>query len=175
MAWTTTTTPSASVRSTISQEAVQEFQINRSNYSAEFGRASGGLINIVSKSGTNDLARNVFGFFRNQALDARNPFAFGPNGSPIDPPYSRQQAGFTLGGPIQRDRTFFFLSYEGLRQRESRFVSFMEDTSFFQLRDDQRDLFDAMSASPPLQPLAATIDDALTTSGAGLIRIPSSC
>ena len=134
--------PSAAVRSTISQEAVQEFQINRSNFSAEFGRAAGGLINIVSKSGTNNWNGNVFGFFRDQALDARNAFAFGPNGSPIDPPYSRQQAGFTLGGPIaKRDRTFFFLSYEGLRQRESRFVSFMEDTSFFQLRDDQRDAF----------------------------------
>src|SRR6185295_3087196 len=71
----------AAVRSTMSQEAVQEFQINRAGYSAEFGRASGGLINIVSKSGTSEFHGNVFGYFRNQSLDARNPFAFGPVGS----------------------------------------------------------------------------------------------
>src|SRR5215470_620099 len=69
----------AAVRSTLSQEAVQEFQINRSNFSAEFGRASGGLINIVSKSGTNRFSGTVFAFVRNEAMDARNPFAFGPN------------------------------------------------------------------------------------------------
>ena len=89
------------VRSTVSQEAVREFQINRSNYNAEFGRASGGLINIVSKSGTNGWNGDVFTFIRNQSLDARNPFAFGPAGSNIDPPYSRQQAGFTLSGPLK--------------------------------------------------------------------------
>src|SRR5262245_49634786 len=105
----------AAVRSTMSQEAVQEFQINRSNFSAEFGRAGGGLINIVSKSGTNRLNGSVFAFMRNEALDARNPFAFGANNSKIDPPYNRVQAGFILGGPIKKDRTFFFLSYEGLR------------------------------------------------------------
>src|SRR5262245_36291424 len=122
----------SSVRSTLSQEAVQEFQINRSNFSAEFGRAGGGLINIVSKSGTNRLNGSVFAFMRNEALDARNPFAFGANNSKIDPPYNRVQAGFILGGPIKKDRTFFFLSYEGLRQRESRFVTFLENTKFFQ-------------------------------------------
>ena len=153
----------ASVRSTISQEAVQEFQINRANYSAEFGRAAGGLINIVSKSGTNRLGGTVFGFFRDQALDARNPFAFGPNRGAIDPPFSRAQAGFTLGGPIRQDQTFFFLSYEGLRQRESRFVTFMEDTRFFQLRDDQRTLLGAMSSSPQLAPLAAQLSARLMT------------
>src|SRR5262249_701611 len=122
----------AAVRSTLSQEAVQEFQINRSNFSAEFGRAGGGLINIVSKSGSNRFNGSVFAFMRNEALDARNPFAFGPNNSDIDPLYKRLQAGFILGGPIKKDRTFFFLSYEGLRQRESRLVTFLENTNFFQ-------------------------------------------
>lgn len=158
----------AAERSTLSQEAVQEFQVNRSNYSAEFGRASGGLINIVSKSGTNAWHGNVFGFLRNQALDARNPFAFGPNGSPSDPPFKRLQAGFTLGGPIRHDRTFFFGSYEGLRQRESRFVSFLENTSFFQPSASQSALMTALAASPSpsLRAMSAQLNGALTTSSA---------
>src|SRR5215510_6678877 len=141
----------AGVRSTLSQEAVQEFQINRSNFSAEFGRASGGLINIVSKSGTNSWHGNVFGFFRNQSLDARNAFAFGAGGTSIDPPYSRQQAGFTVGGPLKKEKTFFFLAYEGLRQRESRFVTFLETDRFFQPTSSQRTLINFLSGSPSVQ------------------------
>jgi hypothetical protein len=156
----------AGVRSTLSQEAVQEFQINRSNYSAEFGRAAGGLINIVSKSGTNSFHGNVFGFFRNQSLDARNAFAFGANGSPIDPPYSRQQAGFTVGGPLKRDRSFFFLSYEALRQRESRFVTFLETDRFFLPTQSQKTLIDFLSASPSDQfkAIGGALNTYLTTS-----------
>ncbi len=156
----------AGVRSTISQEAVQEFQINRSNFSAEFGRASGGLINIVSKSGTNSLHGNVFGFFRDQSLDARNAFAFGSGGSTIDPPYSRQQAGFTLGGPLVKDRTFFFLSYEGLRQRESRFVSFLETDRFFQPTPSQKSLINYLNASanPAFRTYGGALNTYLTTS-----------
>ena len=155
-----------SERSTLSQDAVQEFQINRSNYSAEFGRASGGLINIVSRSGTNDWHGTVFSYFRNQALDARNSFAFGPNGSPVDPPYSRWQAGFAFGGPIRSDRTFYFLSYEGLRQRESRFVTFMENTAAFQPSASQAALIDALAASgsPSFIVLGNQLTSALTTS-----------
>src|SRR5215813_1374092 len=156
----------AAVRSTMSQEAVQEFQINRSNFSAEFGRAGGGLINIVSKSGSNRFNGNVFAFIRNEALDARNPFAFGPNNSDIDPPYKRLQAGFILGGRINKDRTFFFLSYEGLRQRESRLVTFLENTDFFQPTASQRALIEGLSAIPNPQPqgLAAILTNTLTTS-----------
>jgi hypothetical protein len=155
-------------RSTLSQDAVQEFQINRSNYSAEFGRASGGLINIVSRSGSNAWHGSIFTYFRNQALDARNSFAFGPNGSPVDPPYSRWQSGFAFGGPIQRDRTFYFLSYEGLWQRESRFVTFMENTTFFQPSASQTALTDALIASsnPSFVTLGNQLRGALTTSTA---------
>jgi hypothetical protein len=67
---------SGGVRTTVSQDAVQEFQVNRSNYTAELGGASGATINIVTKSGTNDVHGSLFGFFRNDALDARDPFAF---------------------------------------------------------------------------------------------------
>ena len=155
----------AGVRSTMSQEAVQEFQINRSNFSAEFGRASGGLINIVSKSGTNDYHGNAFAFFRDQSLDARNPFAFGSLGADIDPPYSRQQAGFTLGGPLKKDRTFFFLSYETLRQRQSQFVSFLETDRFFQPTASQQALINFLNASPlpQLRLVGATLNAGLTT------------
>ena len=154
------------VRSTVNQEAVREFQINRSNYNAEFGRASGGLINIVSKSGTNAWNGGVFAFMRDQSLDARNPFAFGPGGSKIDPPYSRQQAGFTLSGPLKKDQTFFFLSYEGLRQRESRFVTFLENTSVLQATASQKALIAALAANPSasLQALGTTLGNVLTTS-----------
>jgi len=156
----------AAVRSTLSQEAVQEFQINRSNFSAEFGRAGGGLINIVSKSGTNRFGGSIFAFVRNEGLDARNPFAFGPGNSQIDPPYKRVQSGFVFGGPIKRDRTFFFLSYEGLRQRESRFVSFLENTDIFQPTTSQRDLIQGLSQhpNPVLQGMGTTLGGILTTS-----------
>jgi hypothetical protein len=156
----------ASVRSTMSQEAVQEFQINRSNFSAEFGRSGGGLINIVSKSGTNRFNGAVFAFLRNQSLDARNPFAFGPNGSDTDPDYNRLQTGFILGGPIKPDRTFFFLGYEGLRQRESSFVTFMENTTFFQPNASQQALIQGLRAipNPTLQTAGATLNTVLTTS-----------
>ena len=111
------------VRSTLSQEAVQEFQINRANYTAELGGASGGVINIISKTGSNDFHGSAFGYFRNQSLDAGDPFAFVLNGSTptrIKPKANRQQYGFTVGGPIHKDKTFFFLSYEGLIQRQGR-------------------------------------------------------
>src|SRR4029077_19338335 len=75
------------VRLTLSQDAVQEFQVNRSNYSAELGGASGAAINIVSKSGTNDLHGSLYGFFRNDGMDARDPFAFSPALAP-DPTFS---------------------------------------------------------------------------------------
>src|SRR5215831_1582760 len=138
----------AGVRSTLSQEAVQEFQINRSNFSAEFGRASGGLINIVSKSGTNRFGGTVFAFFRDEALDARNSFAFGPNNSRIDPEFSRQQLGFMFSGPIHKDRTRFLVSHEGLRQRESRFVTFLENTDFFQPSSSQKALIKGLMSIP---------------------------
>src|SRR5262249_7322885 len=94
-------TSSNGVRPTISQEAVKEFQINRSGYNAEFGRATGGVINIVSKSGANQFHGNVYNYFRNERLDSRNVFA---SVQQQDSPFRRNQPGFTFGGPIRRDR-----------------------------------------------------------------------
>ena len=91
------------IRSTVSQEAVQEFQVLTSNYNAEYVRASGGVINIVSKSGSNGFHGNAFGYWRNNALDATNPFS-----TVNDPSYTRAQYGFTLGGALKKDKTFEF-------------------------------------------------------------------
>ncbi|MDA2924530.1 carboxypeptidase-like regulatory domain-containing protein, partial [Acidobacteria bacterium AH-259-L09] len=145
------------VRSTLSQEAIQEFQISRNTFSAEFGRARAGMINIVSKSGTNDFHGNAFFFFRNNSLDARNAFAFGPGRSPVDPPFERYQWGGTLGGPIVEDKTFFFANYERLDRDESIFVTFLEDESIFQATPSQLELFAFLGSTgvPPLQLLAA--------------------
>ena len=105
-------------RSTVSQEAVQEFQVVTNSFAAEFGRSAGGVVNVVTKSGTNDLHGNVFGFLRHRSFQARNAFA------PIeDPPFTRTQYGFTLGGPLDRNRTFFFFAFEQRRRNESGFFT----------------------------------------------------
>ncbi len=104
------------IRSTISQEAVQEFQIITNGYSAEYGRASGGIVNIISRSGTNSFHSTAFGYLRNRHIQGVNPFS-----SIQDPAYTRVQSGVTLGGPIRKDKTFYFFSYEGTRRRETGF------------------------------------------------------
>jgi hypothetical protein len=95
------------VRATLSQEAVQEFQIVKSGYAPEYGRASSAVINIVSKQGTNQWRGDVFGYLRSGKVSATNAFAGEP-----DPGDTRTQAGATLGGPIRKDKTFAFLSFE---------------------------------------------------------------
>lgn len=105
-------------RSTLSQEAVQEFQVVTNSYAAEYGRASGGVVNVVSKSGSNVLHGNLFGFLRHRSFQAKNAF------SPIDnPPYTRTQYGATLGGPLVKDKTFYFGSFEQRRRQESGFFT----------------------------------------------------
>lgn len=107
-------------RSTVGQEAVQEFQVATNSYAPEFGRATGGVINVVTKRGTNDLHGNVFGFVRDKAIQARNAFA------PSDlekPDFTRGQYGITLGGPIVQNKTFFFAAFEGRQRRESGFFT----------------------------------------------------
>src|SRR6202162_4366900 len=116
------------IRSTVSQEAVQEFQLILSNYNAEYGRATGGVINIVTKSGGNDIHGDAFGFFRNKTFQARNAFSgeIDPTTGALDPvkqAYTRVQAGVTLGGPLKKDKTFYFLSYEDTLREETGFSS----------------------------------------------------
>ena len=92
---------------------VQEFKVDNSTFSAEYGRSSGAIANIATRSGTNSFHGETFEFIRNDALDARNFFD-----GVKPPPFKRNQFGGALGGPILKDRTFFFFSYEGLRQRQ---------------------------------------------------------
>jgi hypothetical protein len=148
-----------SVRSTLSQDAVQEFQVLRSTFSAEFGRARGGVVNIVSKSGTQVLRGGGFLFFRDDKLDSRNAFAFGPSGAAVDSPFRRYQYGATLGGPLVRDRLFFFASVEDLRRRESTFVSVLQGDRLLRQTPSQQRLFDALgtSGSPQLVAMAAAL------------------
>jgi hypothetical protein len=106
------------IRSTVSQEAVQEFQIQTNGYTAEYGRASGGVVNIVTKSGTNDFHGSAYGYLRNRKFQAVNPFS-----TISDPAYTRTQAGVTLGGPIVKDKTYYFFSWEGTWRQETGFSS----------------------------------------------------
>lgn len=121
------------IRATISQEAVQEFQIIMGNYNAEYGRATGGVVNIVTKNGGNKLHGDAFGYFRNKSFQARNAFSgqidTDPTSStsgqliPVKQAYTRVQTGLTLGGPIKKDKTFFFASYEYTQREETGFSS----------------------------------------------------
>jgi hypothetical protein len=95
-------------------DSIQEFQVQTNNYSAEYGRNSGSVVNLVTKSGTNNIHGSVYDFLRNDAVDARNYFA---NPDASAPELRLNQFGTAVGGPIQKDKTFFFFSYEGFRER----------------------------------------------------------
>ncbi|MBI3679541.1 MAG: carboxypeptidase regulatory-like domain-containing protein, partial [Acidobacteria bacterium] len=106
----------------VSVDAVEEFRVITSGAIAEFGRNSGGQINVITKSGTNQLHGSLFHFLRNRELDARSFFdlnpAFQRDGKAIAPPFTQNNFGGTLGGPIRKDKLFYFASYEGFRQRQ---------------------------------------------------------
>jgi hypothetical protein len=115
------------VRATFSQDAIQEFQVLTNSYSAEFGKASGGVVNIITRSGTNDPSGNLFYFFRNDSFNSKSIFekedVFGNPINREKAPFDQSQYGATFGGPIVRDRTFFFLSAEKLGIEASNFVT----------------------------------------------------
>src|SRR6266404_3124678 len=96
-------------------DAIREFEVLTSSYDASFGRNAGGQVSVVLKSGTNQLHGSAYEFFRNRVMDARNFFA--PAGE-ASPQYQRNQFGASVGGPVRKDRTFFFADYEGRRVRE---------------------------------------------------------
>jgi hypothetical protein len=100
-----------------SQEVIREFEVITSGGIAEFGRASGGVVNVVTQSGTNNYRGRVYGFLRNQRLDARNPL------SPTKDPFTQAQYGASFGGPLRRDRTFFFSNFEQTRLNNATVVT----------------------------------------------------
>jgi len=103
----------------ISQDAIEEYRVNSALYDAEYGTQSGGQIDVETKHGTNAYHGTVFGYFRNSIFDARNFNDYDINGNPAIPPFRLGQYGLTFGGPIIKNKTFFFISYEGLRQLQS--------------------------------------------------------
>jgi len=122
-------------KTTPSQDAVQEFQVINTNYSTEYGRAAGGIVNIITKSGGNDLHGSAYWFFRNNALDAQSilsspdantcntPGSISSGGCSLLDELQQNQFGASLGGPIVRDKSFFFANYEGQRRTEDPFYN----------------------------------------------------
>ncbi len=116
-----------------SQDAVQEFQVNTNTFSAEFGRAAGGTINVVTKSGTNEFHGVGFDFYRDRALNANrlNASTTGAGAAqrtlltpaPVKPPYHFHQFGGNIGGPVKKDRAFFFFNYDGQRNTQPNLVN----------------------------------------------------
>lgn len=108
-----------SLINTISVENIQEFKVSTNSFSAETGRASSAAVNIISKSGTNQYHGTLFHFLRNEKLDASNFFLT----NQPRPPLRHNQFGGNIGGPVKRDRIFFFGGYEGLRLRRSQVIT----------------------------------------------------
>src|SRR6266403_258784 len=108
--------PGSSLGVNLGVDAIQEFSVLTGNYTAEYGRASGGVINGITKSGTNQFHGDAYYFVRDKVLDAKN--YFDDSSLPI-PPFHRDQFGVSGGGPIKKNKTFVFADYEGIRQRKS--------------------------------------------------------
>src|SRR5262249_55563700 len=100
----------SALRVNMGVDAIREFSVLTNNYSAEYGRGAGGVVNAITKSGTNDFHGSAYYFHRNSALDARNFF------DKAIPPFRRHQLGGAVGGPIKKDKTFFFTNYETLHE-----------------------------------------------------------
>jgi hypothetical protein len=183
---------SGGVRLTVSQDAVQEFQVNRSNYAADLGGASGATINIVSKSGTNDIHGSVFGYFRNDAMDAADPFAitqalqpgqtFDPSqpdsvGHPIKNSLTRYQYGGAVGFPIKKDKSFLFLSFEGLQQDSQNAVPILTNTNVLRPNSSQQAALAAVAGNPgPVTclsgPVGAAVASQLPAPFTGMTTLP---
>jgi hypothetical protein len=112
--------PGSVIGANLGTDAIQEFSVLTTDYTAEYGRTSGAIVNSILKSGTNAYHGTLFGFLRNASLDAKNYFDSATK--PI-PPFQRYQYGGAFGGPIIKDKTFFFVSYEGVQQQLSNTVT----------------------------------------------------
>ena len=119
-------TQKSDTRLNIALDAIDEFRVSTSNYSAESGAAGGAQINVVSKSGTNDYHGSLFYAVRNDALDARSPFD-----GPTLPPFTLHQSGASFGGPIMKNKAFFYANFEDLHQSLGQtFINFVPNAAF---------------------------------------------
>ncbi len=157
----------ADARLNISLESIAEFRVNTSNYTADSGSSGGGQVNAVSKTGTNDFHGGLFEYFRNDKLDSRSVF----DPSQI-PPFRMNQFGGSIGGPIRKNNTFFFASYEAIRQSlTNTMIGFVPNASY---------RAQVMSVSPALKPLldawpagqtpVNSITDQYTSAGTNRVR-----
>jgi hypothetical protein len=136
-------------RSTVSQEAVQEFQVVTNSFAPEFGRTAGGVVNVVTKSGTNEVTGNVFGFIRHKSIQARNSFAPIIDNDPNKkPPFTRAQYGATLGFPLDKNNTFGFIAFEQRKRQESGFFT----------SDVIQGLTSSVTIGAPFLPFSQTFD-----------------
>ena len=141
-------TQKADTRLNIALESIAEFRVSTAVYTAESGSAGGAQVNVVSKSGTNDFHGSTFYAVRNDALDARSPFD-----GPDLPPFTLHQFGASFGGPMIKDKAFFFANYEGLRQSLGQtFKNFVPNAAFRS---------QVLAKSPALKPIL----DAYPTGG----------
>jgi len=142
----------ADARLNISLDSIAEFRVSSSNYTAESGTTGGGQINVVSKTGTNEIHGGLFEFLRNDISDARSPF------DPAQiPPFRLNQFGANVGGPIVKNRSFFYFNYEGLRQRlGNTLIGFVPNAAFRS---------QAVATSPALQPLINAYPNGQTSVG----------
>lgn len=129
-----------------SLDSIQEIRVSTSAYAAEISRASSGAVNVITRGGTNDLHLNAYQYFRNDALDARNFFLNRNSG--FASPLRHNQPGINVGGPVLRNRVFFYAGYEGLRARTSDFASANVPTASFRAR-----------AAAALQPFLAQLPE----------------
>jgi Carboxypeptidase regulatory-like domain len=147
----------------LSVESIQEFQVNRNAFAAEYGFTAGTAINVVTKSGTNRYHGSAYTFYRSQKTSARNPFDFASKKAFEQ----RIYPGFTFGGPIVQNRAFFFTAYEALKQDEARFRSYTRDQSILGLTGPQAAYLSLLTTGPnandDTRRIAANLRAALVT------------
>jgi Carboxypeptidase regulatory-like domain/TonB dependent receptor/TonB-dependent Receptor Plug Domain len=149
------------ILSQISQDVVQEFQVVSANFSAEYGNAMGGVVNTVTRSGTNDFHGTAYWFFRNQDFDAKDPYAT------VNPDEWRLQSGASLGGPIIKDKLFFFVNGDFTRRNFPIVDSYVKA----EVINTSTEMFDAYnSSSSPLGCGAPPPDPAVTAAQCSLIN-----
>jgi hypothetical protein len=175
------------VRLNLNQDAVQEFQVNRSNYASELGGASGASINIISRSGTNEVHGGLYGLFRNDALDARDhfalssalspgaPFSNHATSTPLKNSLNRQQFGGTIGLPIKKDKTFFFFGFEGLLSDAQDSVPLLTNTSVFNATPQQDAIIAGLAGLPASAPPVPCISGSAPVPAATCAFILANC